>query len=248
VTNRYPHGRNGDGDPPDRTRELRPPTSGQREAVPGEQAPEATALIDATSMEGLQERSRRGGSIPPPPASDAQMTSVLDTSKLSELVVESGPGAPRPESMPDSTATVRPPGVDARPVAAASRRAKYTPTLRSADFDEQARGKSTRLWPLFVGMLVLGAGVGTFMGARTLPSATADATVELIVRAEPGAATFQLDNEPLAGNPHTSTRPRDGKRRTIIVKAPGHETERIDVVFDASSTIDVVLSKSSPPR
>lgn len=247
MTNRDPHGRDGDGDPPDRTRELRAPKSGEREAPGGEQAPEATALIDATSMEGLQARSRRSESMPPPPASDAQMTSVLDTGKLSELVGESGPVAPPSESLPDTTATVRPPGTGARPVAAASGRAKYTPTLRSADFDGKERGQRTRLWPLFVGMLVLGAGVGTFLGARTLPIAKAGATVELTIRAEPEAATLRLDNEPLAGNPHTSTHPRDGKRRTVIVEAPGHEAQRIDVVFDASSTIDVVLSKSSPP-
>ncbi len=221
----------------DRSRESRGPESGTRGASSDEPGPEATALIDAASMEGLQARSRRGPSVPPPPPSDAQLTSVLDTNQLSELVDESHNVVPATRI---PVASVAPAATVIKP------RSKYTPTLRSADFEATKKGRHgrARIWPLVVGMLVFGAGVGTFMGARTLPAPGRAATIELVVQAQPPSATLRLDNTALAGSPHSSTHPRDGKRRTVIIDAPGYVSQQIDVVFDASTSIDVVLSKT----
>ena len=57
------------------------PTSGQRDALGGEQAPEATALIDAASMEGLQARSegRRVVAVFGPKDLDRAVDLALDT-------------------------------------------------------------------------------------------------------------------------------------------------------------------------
>lgn len=212
-----------------------------------ERAFEATALIDATSMEGLQARSRSGSSMPPPPASDAQPTSVLDTSKLGELVGESG-GAPGRAAPPmgaaDAVETIRP-AKGSTPVTTPNR-SKYTPTLRSVDFDGRAPRAS--LWPILVGVVVFGAGVGTFLGTRTMPAAPAADEIELSVTVDPATATIRLDGQPLAGNPHTSKHPRDGKRHSLVVESAGHQPQTIDVVFDSSTTIDLALPKTGNPK
>lgn len=218
---------------------------------PGEErAFETTALIDATSMEGLQARSRSGSSMPPPPVSDAQPTSVLDTNKLSELVGESGtspvkttPAIPV-QSAPDATETVRP--AKASVQGGTSSRSKYTPTLRSVDFDGQR--PRAALWPLLIGVVVFGAGVGTFLGTRTMPTAPVADEIELSVKVEPKAASLRLDGQPLQGNPHTSKHPRDGKRHDLVVEAAGHQPQTLEVVFDSSTVIDLALPKTSDSK
>lgn len=185
--------------------------------------------------------------MPPPPASDAQPTSVLDTNKLSELVGESGTSPTKPAGVapsPDATETIRP--AKSTPGVGASSRSKYTPTLRSVDFDGRPRKPS--LWPLLVGVVVFGAGVGTFLGTRSMPATPAGDEIELWVRVEPSSATVRLDGQTLPGNPHSSKHPRDGQRHTLVVEAAGHQPQTVDVVFDSSAAIDLALPKTSDSK
>ena len=185
--------------------------------------------------------------MPPPPASDAQPTSVLDTGKLSELVGESGTSPARvapSAASPDATETIRP--ARANVAVGTTNRSKYTPTLRSVDFD--GRPRSASLWPLLVGVVVFGGGVGAFLGTRSMPTSAASDEIELSVSVAPADATIRLDGQPLAGNPHTSKHPRDGKRHNLVVEAAGHQAQNIDVVFDSSTIIDLALPKTSDSK
>lgn len=212
------------------------PLSGARRG-PAEEVGGATALMDVGSMEGLQAQSRPGGSMPPPPNSDAQPTSVFEPNQLDELVGKATNDAPPPPARAPSTALVQ------------SARSRFTPTLRSADFEAFPELAAPTRWPLLLGVAIFGGGLGAFVMLRP-PAAglVKDPTlVELEIRADPPSAMFRIDGEALAGNPHRSARKRGAQRQSLTIEAPGHTPQKLELVLDSSTTIDVALQVSAQP-
>jgi serine/threonine-protein kinase len=68
--------------------------------------------------------------------------------------------------------------------------------------------------------------------AATAPVSTGD-RVTLVLGAEPQNAKFFVDNTPVDGNPYTGPYKKDGLTHQVRVEAPGYDTERFSVVFDA---------------
>ena len=209
------------------------PLSGQRSAGLEEGAA-ATALMDVDSMEGLQAKSRPGGSMPPPPNSDAQATSVFEPQQLDELVGKASTEPVAGLQRAPSTALVQ------------SARSRFTPTMRSADF-EALPGAAPKKWPVLLGVIVFGAGLGAFATLRppTPPHSMDPSLVKLSIQADPPGAMFRIDGEALAGNPHRSERKRATQRQTLTIDAPGHVSQSLDLVLDSSTTVDVALQPSA---
>ncbi len=174
--------------------------------------------------------------MPPPPNSDAQPTSVFEPKQLDELVGkasnEPSPGLQRAPS----TALVQ------------SARSRFTPTLRSADFEASLEAPPKK-WPLFLGVIVFGAGLGAFATLRppAPPPGKDTSLVELSIRADPPGAMFRIEGQALAGNPHKSQRKRATQRQTLTIEAPGHTPQTMDLVLDSNTTVDVALQPSAQP-
>lgn len=213
-------GHDGPEDAADATREI-----GAGAAFSGPS--EATALIDAESMEGLQASSRRGSSIPP--VSDAEPTRTLEPGKLSELVNgASQPPAPTRLERAPANAMVM------------SARSRYTPTLQSAQLQLASRAP---LWPLLAGTILFGGGLGAFLAVRppvAEPPAPTEA-VELHIRARPQIATIALDGKALPGNPARVKEKRGAARRKVTIAATGYVSQTVEVSLDADSIVDVAL-------
>ncbi len=210
---------------PDATREI-----GAKARFDG--PAEATALIDAESMEGLQASSRRGSSVPP--ASDAELTRNIEPGKLSELM--SGTSVPpAPTRLDRAPANPDPLVVSAR--------SRYTPTLQSAQL---AAAPRPAIWPVLVGTVLFGAGLGAFLAIRPKVSAPipASESVELRIRAKPDNATIRLDGKALSGNPAQTMQKRGSARRRVTVDAPGFDSQTLEVALDADSLVDVSLEKT----
>jgi len=221
-------GHDGPEDAPDATREI---AAGRTFNGPTE----ATALIDAESMEGLQASSRRGSSSIPPP-SDAEPTRTLEPGKLSELVNGASiPPAPtRLDRAPPSPAVM-------------SGRSRYTPTLQSAKLQLAPRAA---LWPLLAGTLFFGGGLGAFLavGPPVAEPPAPTESVELHIRARPQVATITLDGKALSGNPARAEEKRGAARRTVTIAATGYVSQTVEVSLDSDSIVDVALEPApSPP-
>lgn len=170
-----------------------------------------------------------------PPPSDAEPTRTLEPGKLSELVsgASQPPAATRLERAPPNALAM-------------SARSRYTPTLQSAQLQLAPRAP---LWPLLVGTILFGGGLGAFLAVRTpapTPAALSE-SVELIIRARPANATIALDGRLLTGNPARVMEKRGPARRKVTIQAPGYAEQSVDVSLDADSVVDVALEAEPTP-
>ena len=94
----------------------------------------------------------------------------------------------------------------------------------------------------------------TPVAAKPLPSLTptesptpaplnAGDRITLSLGADPHNAKFFVDNTPVDGNPYTGPYKKDGLTHQVRVEAPGWETERFSVVFDADVKKQLTLKR-----
>jgi serine/threonine-protein kinase len=83
--------------------------------------------------------------------------------------------------------------------------------------------------------------VATTSSTVTSSHPTADAQVELTIKASPPEARISIDGAPANGNPTTAIRPRDGAIHLIRIEAPGYETREESLGFDRSVYLNIDL-------
>jgi hypothetical protein len=74
--------------------------------------------------------------------------------------------------------------------------------------------------------------------------------VMLTLSAQPPTARFTVDGSPVEGNPYSGPYKKDGVTHQIRAEAPGYETAKASVVFDADVTRELTLKKragGAPP-